>query len=108
MEIKSYRSLDRSVQFFGIKGRFLIPMGAGAALSLVAAMIAGKATNGLVGVGLFLILFFCLEEICGVSFHEVAKSCCFHVRMIYNIRTKKPPINPISSIMMAKMKSEKA
>ena len=59
MEIKSYRSLDRSVQFFGIKGRFLIPMGAGAALSLVAAMIAGKATNGLVGEGLFLILFFC-------------------------------------------------
>ena len=46
MEIKSYRSLDRSVQFFGIKGRFLIPMGVGAALSLVAAMIAGKATNG--------------------------------------------------------------
>ena len=29
MEIKSFRSLDRSVQFFVIKGRFLIPMGAG-------------------------------------------------------------------------------
>ena len=58
MDIKVYRSLDRSVQFFGIRGRFLIPMGAGAAGSLVAAIIVGKATNGLVGIGLFLILFF--------------------------------------------------
>lgn len=58
MDIVVYRSLDRSVQFFGIKGRFLIPMGIGAAASLVAAGIAGSATNGLAGIALFLILFF--------------------------------------------------
>ena len=33
MELMVYRSLDRSVQFFGIKGRFLIPMGIGAVTS---------------------------------------------------------------------------
>lgn len=53
-----YRSLDRSVQFFGIKGRFLIPMGIGAAASLVVSGIVGSTTTGLAGIALFLILFF--------------------------------------------------
>ena len=58
MELTVYRSLDRSVQFFGIKGRFLIPMGMGAAASLMTACTVGSATNGLAGIALFLILFF--------------------------------------------------
>ena len=58
MVIKSYRSLDRSVQFFGISGRFLIPAGAGAAASVVMASVIGTETNGLVGVAAFLVLFF--------------------------------------------------
>ncbi len=58
MVIKSYRSLDRSVQFFGISGRFLIPAGAGAAASVVVAAVIGTETNGLVGVAAFLVLFF--------------------------------------------------
>ena len=55
MELTVYRSLDRSVQFFGIKGRFLIPMGIGAVTSLITACMIGSATNG---IALFLILFF--------------------------------------------------
>lgn len=58
MEIKVYRSLDRSVQFFGVRGRFLLPTGIGAAVSTAASAAAGSATNGLVGMALFLILFF--------------------------------------------------
>lgn len=58
MDIKVYRSLDRSVQFFGIRGRFVMPMGLGAALSLGIAGAVGSAVNGLVGIALFLILFF--------------------------------------------------
>lgn len=58
MELTVYRSLDRSVQFFGIKGRFLIPMGIGAVTSLITACMIGSATNGLAGIALFLILFF--------------------------------------------------
>ena len=56
MELTVYRSLDRSVQFFGIKGRFLIPIGA--VTSLITACMIGSATNGLAGIALFLILFF--------------------------------------------------
>ena len=58
MELTVYRSLDRSVQFFGIKGRFLIQMGIGAVTSLITACMIGSATNGLAGIALFLILFF--------------------------------------------------
>ena len=58
MEIKTYRSLDRSAQLFTIKGRFIIPMAAGAAVSLIAALAVGKYANGLVAIALFLILFF--------------------------------------------------
>ena len=58
MELTVYRSLDRSFQFFGIKGRFLIPMGIGAVTSLITACMIGSATNGLAGIALFLILFF--------------------------------------------------
>jgi hypothetical protein len=58
MEIRTYRSLDRSAQIFTIKGRFIIPMGIGAAVSLVAALAVGVNVNGLVGIALFLILFF--------------------------------------------------
>ena len=58
MELTVCRSLDRSVQFFGIKGRFLIPMGIGAVTSLITACMIGSATNGLAGIALFLILFF--------------------------------------------------
>lgn len=57
MELTVYRSLDKSVQFFGIKGRFLIPMGIGAVTSLITACMIGSATNGLAGIALFLILF---------------------------------------------------
>ncbi len=58
MVISSYRSLDRSVQFFGISGRFLIPAVVGAAASVVIAAAIGTETNGLVGVAAFLVLFF--------------------------------------------------
>lgn len=58
MEVRTYRSIDRSVQFFGIRGRFLVPMGAGAVASLIVAFAVGGSVNGLVGLALFLILFF--------------------------------------------------
>ena len=58
MEIRTYRSLDSSVQFFGIRGRFLVPAGAGAFASLIVAFRIGSAVNGLVGVAAFLVLFF--------------------------------------------------
>ena len=53
-----YRSLDRSVQFFGIRGRFLIPMGAGAVASLVAAGAVRGLLGGLAAIAVFLALFF--------------------------------------------------
>lgn len=58
MRSNVYRSLDRSVQFFGIKGRFLIPMAAGAAVSLVCAGAVKGLLGGLAAIAVFLFLFF--------------------------------------------------
>lgn len=92
MDIKVYRSLDCSVQFFGVRGRFLLPMGVGAAASIAAAAAAGSATNGLAGIALFLILFFAcaaavvaLQGVIGEKalFRKAAMSRCpqyIHVR----------------------------
>ncbi len=53
-----YRSLDRSVQFFGIKGRFLIPMAAGAAVSLITAGAVKGLLGGLAAIAVFLFMLF--------------------------------------------------
>lgn len=58
MLVRTYRSLDRSIQFFGIKGRFLLPMGILAGASLALSVIVGIATMGIIGIAAFLILFF--------------------------------------------------
>lgn len=50
MRRRVYRSLDRPASVFGIKGRFMILMGLGAALSTVAGIVVGKLTGMLGGV----------------------------------------------------------
>lgn len=58
MKTRVYKSLDRSVQFFGIKGRFLLPVGIGAGVSLAIGFLVAKVTMGLVGLLMFFLLFF--------------------------------------------------
>lgn len=58
MKFKVYKSLDRSVQIFGIKGRYLYIMAIAAVISAVAALAIGKALGGLVGLLSFFVLFF--------------------------------------------------
>ena len=68
MRIKVYKSLDRSIQFFGIRGRFIIPMAAGAGLSILISVAVGNVTSGLVGLMLFFILFFsCAMAVIGIQ-----------------------------------------
>lgn len=50
-----YRSLDRPATFFGIRGRFMIVMGLGAALSVFFGIIVGGLTSMLVGMGALLV-----------------------------------------------------
>lgn len=58
MRTTVYKSLDRSVQFFGIKGRFLIPMVLCTVASLVISFIVAGLTIGLIGLLVFFVLFF--------------------------------------------------
>ena len=58
MRTTVYKSLDRSVQFFGIKGRFLLPMGLGTVASFIVAFLVAKFTIGLIGLLVFFVLFF--------------------------------------------------
>lgn len=58
MEIKVYRNLDRPFTLFGIKGRFIVVLILWAVVSLVLAIIAGAATNGFIGLGVFGVLAF--------------------------------------------------
>lgn len=58
MKTRVYKSLDRSVQFFGIKGRFLLPVGIGTGISLAIGFLVAKLTMGLIGLLLFFLLFF--------------------------------------------------
>lgn len=56
MKRRVYRSLDRSATFFGIKGRFLLLMGAGAGLGVCLALIVGSMTSMLVGFAVLLVI----------------------------------------------------
>ncbi len=56
MRRRVYRSLDRPSTFMGIKGRFLIVMGLGAAVSLIVALVAGRLTSMLVGFGVAIVM----------------------------------------------------
>jgi len=56
MRRRVYRSLDRPSTFMGIKGRFIIVMGLGAAVSLIAALIAGRLTSMLMGFGVAVVM----------------------------------------------------
>ncbi len=56
MRRRVYRSLDRPTTFMGIKGRFLIVMGLGGAVSLIVALIAGQLTSMLMGFGVAVVL----------------------------------------------------
>lgn len=58
MRIRIYKSLDRTVQVFGIRGRYLYIMAFGTLASVVISVLVGKFTFGLVGIMLFFILFF--------------------------------------------------
>jgi len=56
MRRRVYRSLDRPATFFGIRGRFIIVMVAGAALAAFVGIIVGGCTSMLLGFGVFLLL----------------------------------------------------
>lgn len=56
MRIKVYKSLDRSVSFFGLHGRYLAPAVAGAVVALLTGFVVGGLTNGLIGLLVFLVL----------------------------------------------------
>lgn len=56
MRRRVYRSLDRPASIFGIKGRFMLLVGAGAGLSAVVGIIIGKVTSMLAGIGVVLLL----------------------------------------------------
>lgn len=58
MQSGVYRSLDRSVSFFGIRGRFLVPMAIGTGVSLVVTLMVRGALGGLAALAVFLMLFF--------------------------------------------------
>ena len=49
MRRKVFRSLDRPVSVFGIRGRFLYVFGLAAAMALVAGLAAGRAVSTLAG-----------------------------------------------------------
>lgn len=51
MRYRIYHSLDRPTSFFGIKGRYLGVLGAGALASLVLALLVGTATQMILGLG---------------------------------------------------------
>lgn len=55
MKVRFYRSLDRSVQYFGVKGRFVIPVAAFAIVGLVLGSLVG-AINSLLGICTFLLV----------------------------------------------------
>lgn len=55
MTRKVYRSLDRSASVFGVKGRYLVVMAFGAALSLVVGIAAGTALGMIAGAGVTLL-----------------------------------------------------
>lgn len=57
-KVRFYRSLDRSVQFFGIRGMYVFVTVAGALGSLALAFFIGGITNSLVGLIVFLVGFF--------------------------------------------------
>lgn len=56
MRRRVYRSLDRPATFFGIRGRFIIVMVAGAALAAFVGIIVGGCTSMLMGFGVVLVL----------------------------------------------------
>ena len=100
MRASVYRSLDRSVQFFGIRGRYLIPMVAGGVLSLAVAGAVRGLLGGLAAIAVFLVLFFvCAALVLALQarlgekalFRKLAMSRCpqyIHVRpqKLLNIR----------------------
>lgn len=49
MRYRIWRSLDKSASFFGIKGSYMIPFLLLAAISLIAAVLVGKALGTLFG-----------------------------------------------------------
>lgn len=57
-KVRFYRSLDRSVQFFGIRGMYVFVAVAGILGSLALAFLIGGMTNSLVGLIVFLVGFF--------------------------------------------------
>ncbi len=56
MRRRVYRSLDRPSTFLGIRGRFLIVMGLGGAISVIIALVVGQLTSMLVGFGVAILL----------------------------------------------------
>lgn len=58
MKVKVYRNLDRPFTLFGIKGGFIGVMLAIVVAVLIIATIAGSATSGFVGLGVFAVLLF--------------------------------------------------
>lgn len=58
MKFRVYKSLDRSTQIFGIRGRYLFIMAVGAAISIMLGIAAGSITSGLVGLLCALVLGF--------------------------------------------------
>ena len=56
MKRRVYRSLDSSVSFFGVKGRFLWVMALGGAFALIAGMVVSRLSVTLVGFGAGLIV----------------------------------------------------
>lgn len=51
MRYRIYHSLDRPSSVFGIKGRFLIVMLLGMAMSGILALVIGQATQMILGIG---------------------------------------------------------
>lgn len=56
MRRRVYRSLDRPATFFGIRGRFILVLGAGAGAAVCIGIIVGSMTSMLFGFGALLLV----------------------------------------------------